>query len=191
MRRVNRTPLQLESIILTLALTSASATACAQESLTFEGTYVYAGGAEQRTGFQKAIAHVVDQMNVLVRGIARERLSLRVKIQPQIVFRHDGGGLSISHEPLPPRTTKLDGTALRLKNRAGDRISVLYKRVGNAIVETIRSGSSSQINTYRFNANGDRLVFSAAIHSPMMPADICYQLNYRRESQNDQLLVSR
>lgn len=191
MRWADRPNPRLLQIVVFLVLTSATTAAWSQEEATFEGTYVYAGGNSQRTGFLKAIDHVVDQMNVVVRSIARERISSRVKIQQRIVFRRDSGGLFISHEPLPPRITKLDGTPMRLKNRAGDRISVLYRKVGVAIVETIRSGSSTQTNTYSFAGGGDRLIFTAAIHSPMMPADIRYRLSYQRQNQDGDLLVSR
>ena len=154
--------------------------AAAQLDPAFGGTYRYAGGDGQRSAFARAVETVVEQMNVVIRGIARQRITARVKIQPRMAFRRQGDDLLIVHEPLPPRATKLDGTALPMTNDAGDRIVVTYTHSGRAIIETIRSGRSSQRNTYRFSPEGDRLTFTAEIQSPMLPAVIHYSLTYRR-----------
>jgi len=76
----------LIGVALFLVAGSASRLVRAQDNQLYDATYVYAGGEAQRTGFLHAIDKVVDQMNVLVRGLARERLHSRLKIEPRIVF---------------------------------------------------------------------------------------------------------
>ncbi len=180
---MHRTTLRSLAALVFLALMTVATAAEAQELADFEGTYVYAGGSSQRSAFGAAIDKVVDQMNALVRGIARDRLHSRVKIEPRMSFRVQGDGLRIVHEPLPPRLVSFDNEPLHMRNRAGDRIAVTYRRSGWAFTETIRSGRSSQVNTYRFASGGGRLTFAAAISSPLLPAAIRYSLTYRRRGE--------
>jgi hypothetical protein len=174
-----------------LLLLGTAAPAAAQSETAYDGIYAFAGGESQRSAFTRAIDEVVEQMNVVIRGIARQRISARVKIQPRIVVANRSDGLFFVHEPLPPRLAKLDGTTQRMVNAAGDRIDVTYTRAGSAVIEAIRSGRSSQRNTYRFAPAHGVLTFTAEIESPMMPGVIRYSLTYRRRAAPGALAARR
>jgi hypothetical protein len=178
-------------LILFSAILVTAGRAEAEEIEIFNGSYHYVGGDKQRIAFRRAIDKVVDQMNIVIRGIARNQLASRLKIEPRMDFQVEGGQVRITHEPLPTRITKLDGSLLRLTNRSGDRISVSYRREGRAIIEVIQSGRSSQTNLYRFSPEGAGLTFSAAIRSPMLPEAIRYSLTYRRRSSVEGAVVRR
>jgi hypothetical protein len=153
----------------------------AQGAPSFGGTYVFVGGDPQRAAVSQAIDDVVAQLSAVLRGLANERLHARVGVAPQMILRPEGDRLHIEHPPLPPRTVPVDGSALPMRNLAGDRVSVTYRMVDGALVEVISQGRSSQTNRYRLSPDGSQITFDAAIRSPVLPAVIRYRLTYRRQ----------
>jgi hypothetical protein len=168
-------------VAVVLAAATTAAVVRAQETPSFDGTYVFAGGETQRAALTKALDDVIAQMNVVMRSLAQKQLHERINVAPRMVIRAEGDRLHIEHDPLPPRTVPVDGTPLPMRNLVGDRVRVTYRMVDGVLVEVIAQGRSSQTNRYRLSPDGSQITFDAAIRAPVLPAVIRYRLTYRRQ----------
>ncbi len=130
------------------------------------------------TQIDRAISDVTAQMNVFVRGIAKNRIGEevrpdeRVRIEPAgddiVVAIGPGRPVRLALNGPPVQTVDTDGRPLRTRALVGgDRLS---------IEEQTEQGT----RTVTFQLRGDALVMTTRIHSEQLPDDIVYRLRYRR-----------
>lgn len=172
--------LALAASVLLWGLMSSSVASAEEAGAALEGRYVYAGGVAERRRLADAIEAVVGQMSILVRGIARSRLTERVIIAPTVVFRRSGDGLVLDQDPLPSRWVRAEALTVRLTSRFGERVTVTTQLEGDTALEEIRFQGSRQVSRYAPGTAGQRLVMRVDIRSPFLPVPLRYGLTYAR-----------
>lgn len=143
----------------------------------FVGDHPFTGGDKERKARDAAIDDVVGDMNVLVRGIARDRLKEANVIAERVVVARDGDRLTIS---LDGRryTAAIGGPAVKAKSVTGDEVSLRYAVRGDRIEQIFVGDQGGRTNTFRLT--DDKMVVHVRVHSEKLPKDLVYTLSYGR-----------
>lgn len=144
------------------------------------GNFVYAGGQTERSSREKAVDSIVNEMNALIRALARRRLLEVTQPWPRLSFKVSGPTLSITRSDKIPSTVELGGGSVAFTNKWGDQVNVRRRFSKGTIIEVIGDGNSGQTNTYRLTPDGKRLRVRCTIKSPRLPGDIIFGLTYKR-----------
>jgi hypothetical protein len=95
----------------------------------FVGSYVFVGGAGQRTAREAAIDDVVSGMNILVRGIARKKLGNSTPIATRLEVSVTGSQISVAFDGLA-HVAELDGETARVVGTQGDELDYHVEFLG-------------------------------------------------------------
>ncbi len=167
-------------VLFCFCVLSASPSVRAEDCLSFGGEYRYVGGQRQRDARAAMIEDVVSAMNVLIRPLARSKLSEVTEIPPRVTFETRGDQIAIVLPPRPPRYSRLDGSRTPFRNTRGSRAVVSRRIRGNVIVEDIAIGRKRRVITYRFSNGGRRLSLRWTVEAPsLLPAPVGFNLTYR------------
>lgn len=143
------------------------------------GTYRFVGGKAGREAVDAAIEGVVSEMNVLVRGIARDRLRESNPIPARITLLRKGDAMAISFDQ---RTyeARLDGSTTEVVGITGDTMKYRLQLLPAGVRQTFDGDSGGRTNTMKAHEDG-RLDLSVEVHSGRLPAPLRYRLAFRRE----------
>ena len=144
------------------------------------GSFQYAGGQSERKALDDAIEDIVQEMNFLIRPIARSRLKEANVVPGSIGFAKRGVELEIEMAGKRPLSAPVDGTAVFRTNSHGERIKVV-QRVSQPKLHQHCSGSQGEREIhYVLDEDGKRLTAHITIRSERLPKPLQYRLTYRR-----------
>jgi hypothetical protein len=143
------------------------------------GNYRFSGDPAEIRALERAIDAVVEDMNVLVRDVARRRLAKAAEIPPQL-------GLSLRGPVLTMQVAQkaysapLDGTAVAVVGPSGDSLQLRHSVVGDAkLMQRFDGDDGSRVNTCE-RLGAERLRVHVAIRSEKLPKDLNYSLTFTK-----------
>lgn len=140
------------------------------------GKYRFAGGEAERQSVIDAIDDVVDDMNVLVRSIARGRLQDSNKIPERVSIAKKGDKMVISFDDRHYEA-RLDGRPVEVIGITGDPLRHRVQIESSSLHESFRGEKGNRDNT--FDRSGDTLRIDVLIRSEKLPKPLRYRLTYR------------
>ena len=144
----------------------------------FVGSYRFAGGDKERAARDAAIDAVVEEMNFLVRGIARKRLKESNPIAARVSISQKDGKLTIRFDDRT-YTAPINGGSVDVVGITGAEMKLRH-RVSNGRIEQIFEGEDGG-RTNQLELDGDgRLTIRVRVFSERLPKDLRYKLTYAR-----------
>lgn len=144
----------------------------------FVGQYAFAGGEAQRTALRDAIEELVAQLNAVIRGVARDKLTATNPVFETVSIERKGGELVLRYGA-HTNVCKLDGSASDVEGIDGSSLECRLSMHGDALVHRVDGSRGGRVNTFTIGKSG-RLTMKSRIHSKMMPADLRYTLTFER-----------
>jgi hypothetical protein len=146
----------------------------------FAGTFKFVGGEAQRTTVANAIETAVQELNALIRGIGRKRLTESNVIREQITIAVDGAKVSMTFAPGRTLTCTIDGPAVDWTSDSGKPVKVKLTAVKGRLVHNYQAEDGSRQSVYTLDDAGDKLTLSVTVKSDRLTNPIKYALSYKR-----------
>lgn len=138
-------------------------------------------GTRQVQRMDDAIDRVVDQMNLLIREIARGEIHRRIDPEHRVVIRvDDEQHVRLGYDDWGPQRLRLGGAAVATRGPDGNDIHMSLRFERGRLIARQNAGEGRRTNIFSLSADGSRLTMSSRIGAPQLPADIRYRLSYRR-----------
>src|SRR5688572_16422235 len=143
------------------------------------GVFRHSGGAKERDAVEAAIEAVVSEMNVIARGIARDRLRAANQVPDRITIERNGDTIAIAFDDRRYEAA-LDGSISNVKGITGDpleyRVSVSKQRVRQSF-KGEKGGRKNDLH----RVGDDGLRVDVEVSSSSLPAPLRYTLTFKRE----------
>lgn len=141
------------------------------------GNYRYIGGKRQRQGIEKAVDDVTDEMNIMIRGIAEDRLLKANDVPRQISIQREGDAIIVV---IDGRTYKArpGGETVRVKNSEGGTSAMRFELKNDRLYQYFSAEDGRRVNVFAPYADGQRLNLWVTVASPRLPKDVKYRLTY-------------
>jgi len=141
------------------------------------GRYQYAGGQAQRGRAAEAVEAVVDQMNLISRGIARRRLLSGIEPPSTVEIEIDAKRVVTT---IDGRTyqAELGGRAKRVTGSSGETLKFKVRSRRDQLLLEFRGDKGGKKYVMRIDGRG-RLQMRVTIFSASLPASVVYPLTYR------------
>lgn len=147
----------------------------------FAGVYVLGSDARELHGMEQAIDHVVDQLNIFIREIARGEIHRRIDPEQRIHLTLLGGdSIAISLDDWGPIEVPVNGPARRVRDATGENVRLTVRYAGGRLIQHSAAPRGARTNVYALSGDASRLSMSVRITSDQLPDDIRYRLTYRR-----------
>jgi hypothetical protein len=137
------------------------------------GAYRYRGG---KASVRKSIDGVVDDMNVMVRGIARKRLIAANTVPKRIVIDQAGDEITVRIDGRA-YVASLGGAAQRVKDPNGEVSRMRYELRDGALYQIFHTDQGDRTNVFTAREGGG-LAMAVRIHSRQLPSDVRYRLSF-------------
>jgi hypothetical protein len=157
---------------------SASAAVASSDGDRFVGSYRFAGGQAQRTALREAIEELVEALNILVRGRARDKLQETNPVFDSVKITRSGDSLVLTFGTLK-NACKLDGSPTKVEGIDGSELTCRLSMEKHALVQRLSGPRGGRDNTITVDEHG-KLRIKTRIHSRLMPKDLHYELTYAR-----------
>lgn len=172
----------LTAAMVGLSIVAMSASAVAQEAdpaAQFTGTFKYAGGQKQKASLVTAIEAATDDMNFIVRPIARSRLKDTQYAYKKLTISISGGKVSISRDGAKPIVTTNGGSVMWTRED-DSKFKVTQKLSGNKLTQSYVAEEGSRYNTFILNKSGEVMTMRVKVVSPKLPQPLKYSLTYKK-----------
>lgn len=146
----------------------------------FAGTFRYAGGEAQRQGLTDAIETTVQELNALIRGIGRKRLTEANPIREQMTFVVDGAKVTATFAAGRTISGTIGGPAVPWTSDSGSPLTVKFSVVKGRLVMDYKADDGGRRSTFTLDESGDKLTMSVTITSERLSTPLKYALTYRR-----------
>lgn len=148
------------------------------------GTFVYSGGRAQEQRRAAAVEEVVQEVNVIIRGMARERIlkGTAPKSPLEITVDPLARVASLRAPTMPLLRGTTDGRPVAWKTASGDRNTVNITQREEVLSFRFRGNGGDSRYVYRFAPDGQSLVLQASVSHRLMPKSLRFRLSYRRVS---------
>jgi hypothetical protein len=148
----------------------------------YAGSYRYIGGEAEIQALDRAIDEVVDQMNFLIRGIARRRLrapNLPSKTVRVVVAQ---GQIRIERPGQPEVSAPADGTPITWRHPIdGDVFQVSHGLDAKGVLYQRFEGKQSiSRNRFVLSHEEERLTIHTTITANRLPAPLRFEMSYER-----------
>ncbi|WP_434423452.1 hypothetical protein [Nannocystis pusilla] len=147
----------------------------------FAGTFRYAGGEAQRQQLTDAIEATVAQLNALIRGIGRKRLTAANPIREQISFVVEGTKVTATFAAGRTISGTLGGPAVAWTADDGSPLTVAFSIVKGRLVMEFKADDGGRRSVFTLDESGDKLTMSVTITSSRLDNPLKYALSYRRK----------
>lgn len=144
----------------------------------FVGTYHFAGGQAQRTALREAIEELVELLNILVRGTARDKLHETNPVFDRVTIERSADSMVLTFGTLK-NACKIDGSATQVEGIDGSKLTCRLSIKNGALVQQLSGSRGGRDNTLTLDEHG-KLRVKTRIHSRLMPKDLHYTLTYAR-----------
>jgi hypothetical protein len=142
----------------------------------FLGKYQFVGGDGERAALERAIDVCVDEINALLRGVARGRLSDANRVPSVLVIMGGGNTFAILVDKRP-YVGRLDGVPVKVKTVTGDVMDMKFQ-LGPELIQIFSDQEKGRTN--RFELQGDKLVMHVRVHAEQLPKELLYDLTFAR-----------
>jgi hypothetical protein len=156
----------------------AAAAAHAQASLSaYNGVYLYVESTDERERIQRSIEKATEDMGLLRRGIARNRLEEATRPFPRLEMFFDDENVLLRYSQrefeLP-----LDGTSVEATGLMGDPVEASAYLRAHDLHQTLEGDRGTRYIEFRFN-DDDTVSMVNRIESEHLPSQVKYTLTYR------------
>jgi hypothetical protein len=143
----------------------------------YTGSFRFVGGERQTRARDAAIDEVVAELNVLLRGIARTRLTATNPMPESLDIERQGDVLSIAIDGRK-HDAHLDGSKTKTRGIEGNELRY-HVEVGDVRIRQVFHGEKERrINVLRLR--GDRIEMHVVIASPRLPKSLEYDLTFEK-----------
>lgn len=165
-----------------VGITTALAPRRASAAFGTQGTYVFSGGRRQEQRRIAAVEEVVQEINVLIRGMARERITKGTAPKSPLEITVDPSQrvASLRAPTMPLLRGSTEGRPFAWKTAAGDRNTVTIIQKEEVLSLRFRGNGGDSRYVYRFAPDGQSLVLSASVTHRLMPKSLRFRLSYRK-----------
>ena len=147
----------------------------------YAGTFTFAGGDAQREKLAAAIEAAVQQMNALIRPIARKRLNESNPVRDAITFAVEGQKVTVTFAAGRTIGGTLGGPSVPWTSDSGKPVQVAFQMVKDRLVLDFTADDGARRVVYTLNETGDKLTLSVTVTSERLVEPLKYALSYRRK----------
>lgn len=147
----------------------------------YAGTFTFAGGDAQREKLAAAIEAAVQQMNALIRPIARKRLNESNPVRDAITFAVEGQKVTVTFAAGRTVGGTLGGPSVPWTSDSGKPVQVSFQMVKDRLVLDFTAEDGARRVVYTLNETGDKLTLSITVTSERLVEPLKYALSYRRK----------
>lgn len=141
------------------------------------GDYRYVGGSEQRRDIARAIESVTEEMSLLVRGIASDRLKKTNDAPKAISIREEGEDIVVQIDERTYRG-RPNGPAIEVPNVEGGTSKMRLEFRDGKLYQHFAAKEGQRTNVFAPYPNGKRLNLWVTVRSPRLPKPVKYHLTY-------------
>jgi len=147
-----------------------------------KGTFVYSGGRGQEQLREAAVEEVVQEVNVLIRSMARHRIlqGTAPKSPLEVVLDPSARVASLQAPTMPLLRGFTDGRPVAWKTADGDRNTVTINQRQEVLSLRFRGNGGDSRYVYRFAPDGRSFVLTASVAHRLMPKSLRFRLSYRK-----------
>jgi hypothetical protein len=148
----------------------------------FAGSYGYVGGDTEIRALDRAIEAVVDQMNFLIRGIARRRLRVPNLPSKEVSVFIEHGQIRIQRPGQPEVTAPANGKPITWRHPIdGDVFQVSHGiDDGGALYQRFEGERSVSRNRFVLGRENTRMTIHTVITAERLPAPLRFKMTYER-----------
>jgi hypothetical protein len=148
----------------------------------FAGSYGYVGGDTEISALDRAVEAVVEQMNFLIRGIARRRLRAPNLPSKEVSVFIENGQIRIQRPGQPEVTAPADGKPITWRHPIdGDVFQVSHGiDEGGALYQRFEGERSLSLNRFVLSKENARLRIHTVITADRLPAPLRFKMTYER-----------
>lgn len=139
------------------------------------GRYQIVDPAAAQADIERSVEKVVDQMNALVRPIARGRLLDSNKVPRKLVIERDGDAVLVAFDGRKYRAA-LDGSSTRVVGVNGDTLSYSVELDDTGLRQDFDGDGGGRINHIALHEGSLRV--GVRVHSERLPAPVTYTLRF-------------
>ena len=157
----------------------AALSAMAQEWL---GEYTWVNTPEEKALIEKTVEEGAQQVNRLIRSIARGRLVESTKPVETLTFSMTTNVVTmIRGDGETPVSSLADGSKVEWKRKNGKKFTVTQTLEGNVLTQTFTdSDDSMRVSKYTFAEDGKSLELQITINSSSLKTPLLYTLTYTK-----------
>jgi hypothetical protein len=145
----------------------------------YGGSYRYIGSQEERKRVEAAIDAATKGM--IGADIAKKELIKRSEIRPSYTLNFDGQKATVSSKGFPPESTPLDGSAVKMTNKYGDKLEMQQRFTDGALLQESKTHDGEGSTKFKLQTDGKTLVVTRISKSPKLPRPVEFSLTYRRQ----------
>lgn len=145
----------------------------------YVGTWTFVGGKAEIDGRDQAVEDTVAELNSLIRGIARDKLTKASPIFQTIEVSRDGGALSIKFDDKEV-VAGLDGGRTQTTGSDGGTLNYHLEIDDKHLYQVFKGDKGGKKNT--FTLVGDKKVrVKFKITSKRLPKPVVYKLTFKKK----------
>lgn len=150
----------------------------AAQDATLSGTWRHRGGEAERERRHRAIDGATENMGLIMRGTARDRLRSATAPRPELTIQDQGNRVTIT---TGGRTTALptDGSVTRPSGDSQGATIRAQRRDGRLVVTAQRDGGT-RTTRYHLSEDGQQLTLFVRVVNERLSAPLRFRLTYRR-----------
>ena len=170
----------MRSRLLLLATLSVPALLQAQDAApNLDGTFTLAESREDvQTRINTAIDAATEEMNFILRGIARDRLRAKNPVRVRLTTQVAGDRIVVSYDN--DRYESQSGQ-WRSVTATGETVQLLQQIQGNRIYQTFRTADGEKRMVLTFSEDGAWVWLDVTVTSSRIPAPLRYRMRFRRQ----------
>jgi hypothetical protein len=165
-------------VLMCSAIFLNSSTLPAAQKSSLDGTYVLDQTESDNTN--KIIEDAVGKLNVVTRGIARERLKKLNPAYRHIAISSSPNEISVTLDNEPPLRTPANGAPVAWVGPDGGKVNASMQLVGQRLAQTFTSADGRRVNNCTLGPDGRTLTIQVTETSPQLPETVTYRQVYRR-----------
>jgi hypothetical protein len=123
-----------------------------------------------------------EDMNLFIRGIARDRIAENNPPYKHIEISRDDALVTVRFDAENPITLTVDGSPVLWTSEDGTRDQVTARSTGTQLVLQFAGGGGQRLDTFELGPNGKTLDLHIKITSPRLPAPVMYKLAYVKQA---------
>lgn len=169
-------------------LTSAPSTGRGESisSAPLAGAYRFIGGESEIERMDRAIDDAVEELNFLIRGLARRRLREPNFPSERLRIVEEGAQIRIERTGQPDIAAPADGSPIEWRNpENGNTLEIRHEMAGPRVLEQqMRGDRGLSVNRYVLSDDGSNLTVRTVITADKLSAPVRFSTTYAREKGN-------
>jgi hypothetical protein len=146
----------------------------------FDGNYRYVGGSAQRQALADAIDAAANELNGLIRGIGRKRLTKTNPIDTTLDLVVTSDSLQTIFETGFDAKCVIDGPTITWSGKK-EKYRVRVRRKGQKLVQIIEGPDGTKTTVFVLSKDKQRLTVHHKIVADKLPSPMTYKLSYARK----------